>query len=54
MCLTGPGERSTIIVPKDAKGISFGKKEEKMGWKSSPTRVVTFEDCRVPVENLIG
>ena len=54
MLLTGSGEKSCIMVPKDAKGISFGKPESKMGWKSSPTTVVTFEDCRVPVGNLIG
>jgi len=48
MCMTGENERSCIIVPKDAKGISFGKREKKMGWKSSPTCMVMFDDCRVP------
>ena len=54
MCLTGDNEKSCIMVPKDAKGISFGKKEKKMGWNSSPTAAVMFDDCRVPDENLIG
>ena len=35
-------------------GLSFGKKEKKMGWNSQPTRAVIFEDAKVPVENLIG
>lgn len=43
-----------FIVTKDMPGIIFGGKERKMGWNSQPTRVVTFEDCRVPVENVLG
>jgi isobutyryl-CoA dehydrogenase len=35
-------------------GLSFGKKEQKMGWNSQPTRAVIFEDAEVPAENLIG
>ncbi|KRX04947.1 Acyl-CoA dehydrogenase/oxidase, N-terminal and middle domain [Pseudocohnilembus persalinus] len=54
MLMTGENEVSTIVVPKDAKGISFGAKEKKMGWKASPTTQVMFDDCRVPKENLIG
>ena len=54
MCLTGEKEKSCILVPKDAKGLSFGKKEIKMGWKSSPTSIVNFDNVRVPVGNLIG
>ncbi|WP_439636961.1 isobutyryl-CoA dehydrogenase [Oceanicaulis sp.] len=57
MCRTGedgPKGISTIIVEKDTPGLSFGANERKMGWNSQPTRVVTFEDCRVPVENRIG
>ena len=34
--------------------MSFGKKEQKMGWNSQPTRMVIFEDAEVPVENVIG
>ena len=36
------------------KGLHFGKNEGKMGWKCQPTRAVIFEDCEVPVENMIG
>ena len=42
------------MVPKGTPGLSFGKKEEKMGWRNQPTTMVMFEDCRVPKENLIG
>lgn len=45
---------SCIAIPKDAPGISFGAQERKMGWNSQPTAQVLFDDCRVPVENLIG
>ncbi|KAG7171384.1 Isobutyryl-CoA dehydrogenase-like 1 [Homarus americanus] len=37
-----------------AKWLSFGKKEKKVGWNSQPTRMVIFEDCRVPASNIIG
>ena len=52
----GPGPKgiSTLLVEKDTPGLSFGAKERKMGWNSQPTAQVTFEDCRVPVENRIG
>ncbi|HML10665.1 MAG TPA: acyl-CoA dehydrogenase family protein, partial [Stellaceae bacterium] len=45
---------SCLVVERDAKGLSFGKKEEKLGWHSQPTRAVIFEDCRVPVANRLG
>ncbi len=35
-------------------GLSFGKPENKMGWNSQPTGMVMFDDCRVPVANLLG
>jgi len=57
MCRTGgsgPKGISTIVVPKNAKGLSFGKNEDKLGWKSQPTCAVIFENCRVPAANLIG
>jgi alkylation response protein AidB-like acyl-CoA dehydrogenase len=45
----GPGPRgiSCLLVEKGSKGLSFGKKEMKMGWNSQPTRAVIFEDCEV-------
>src|SRR5580704_1553406 len=45
---------STLIVPGDTPGISFGASERKMGWNAQPTRAVTFEDVRVPVANRLG
>ena len=45
---------SCIAIEKDAPGLSFGKREHKMGWNSQPTAGVIFEDCRVPVANRIG
>ena len=45
---------SVIIVEKGTEGFSFGKKENKMGIRCSATRELVFEDCRVPVENLIS
>lgn len=57
MCRTGeegPKGVSTVLVEDGTKGLSFGKKEEKMGWRAQPTAIVNFEDCRVPVENRIG
>lgn len=50
----GPKGISCIVVEKDAPGLSFGKLEKKLGWNSQPTAAVIFEDCRVPVENLVG
>ena len=45
---------SAFIVEKGTPGLSFGKKERKMGLRSSPTLEVVMEDCRVPSENLLG
>lgn len=45
---------SAIIVEKDTPGLSFGKKENKMGIRGSSTTEVIFNDCRVPGENLLG
>lgn len=50
----GPKGISCIVVEKGTFGLSFGKKEKKMGWNSQPTAQVIFEDCRVPVANRIG
>lgn len=45
---------SCILVEKDTPGLSFGAPEKKLGWKSQPTAMVVFENCRVPVANLLG
>jgi hypothetical protein len=50
----GAGGISCIVVEKDTPGLSFGKKEAKLGWNSQPTAAVIFDDCRVPVANRIG
>lgn len=50
----GPKGITCFIVEKDSPGLSFGKKESKMGWNSQPTRVVTMEDCQIPKENVLG
>ena len=50
----GPRGASALVVEKDTPGFSFGEKEDKMGIRASVTRELVFEDCRVPVENLIG
>ncbi|MEL6361926.1 MAG: isobutyryl-CoA dehydrogenase [Pseudomonadota bacterium] len=50
----GPRGISTVLVEKGTPGLSFGANEKKMGWKSQPTAIVNFEDCRVPVTNRVG
>src|SRR4030088_1052093 len=50
----GPKGISCLVVEKGAKGLSFGKKEKKLGWNTQPTAMVIFEDCRVPVINRLG
>ncbi len=57
MCRTGedgPKGVSTLLVENGTKGLSFGKNEDKMGWRAQPTAIVNFEDCRAPAENRIG
>ncbi|MBT7717847.1 MAG: acyl-CoA dehydrogenase [Halieaceae bacterium] len=50
----GPKGISALLIPADAQGISYGKKEDKMGWNAQPTRMVTFDNVRVPVANRLG
>jgi len=50
----GPRGASALIVEKGTAGFNFGKKEKKMGIRSSATRELVFQDCFVPKENLIG
>lgn len=45
---------SCLAIPADSPGISYGKKEEKLGWNSQPTRIINFENVRVPAENLLA
>ncbi|MBN8886116.1 MAG: acyl-CoA dehydrogenase family protein [Rudaea sp.] len=52
----GEGARgiSAFAVPADAPGVGYGRKEDKLGWNSQPTRGVTFENVRVAEANLLG
>jgi len=55
--LTNPNDkRSTtaFIIEKDFEGFAVGKKEKKLGIRSSPTTEIIFEDCKVPAENVLG
>ena len=57
MCRTGedgPRGISAVIVEDGAPGLSFGGLEDKMGWRSQPTRAVQLDSCAVPAENLLG
>ncbi|MHA2765168.1 acyl-CoA dehydrogenase family protein [Vibrio harveyi] len=45
---------SAFVVPADADGISYGRKEPKMGWNSQPTRAVTFDNVSIPASHLLG
>lgn len=51
---TGNKGISTLVVPADSPGLSFGPNEHKMGWNTQPTRQVIFDDVRVPVANRLG
>ena len=50
----GPKGISTMIVDHGTPGLSYGGLEDKMGWRSQPTRQVQFDDCPVPAANLVG
>ncbi len=50
----GPKGISCLVVENGTPGLSFGKKEKKLGWNTQPTAAVIFEDCRVPVVNRLG
>ncbi|GAA1394689.1 acyl-CoA dehydrogenase family protein [Catellatospora coxensis] len=51
---TGDNEISSIIVPSGTPGFTVAPGYSKVGWCSSDTHELTFTDCRVPVENLLG
>lgn len=59
LCMVRTGDEShhgitCLLIEKDTPGLSFGKLEKKMGWKSQPTCMVYFENCRVPITNRVG
>ena len=57
MCRTseeGADGISCILVEAGTEGLSFGAKEKKMGWNSQHTAAVHFDNCLVPIDNLVG
>src|SRR5689334_16069046 len=52
--MRGPKGISCLVVEKGTPGLAYGAPEKKLGWKSQPTAMVMFENCRVPVANRIG
>jgi short-chain 2-methylacyl-CoA dehydrogenase len=52
--LTGEGETSNLIVPNGAPGYEISAPMRKLGWRASDTRELSFRDCAVPEENLLG
>ena len=51
---SGAAGLSAFAVPANTPGISYGKKEEKMGWNSQPTRQISFDNVRIPANHLLG
>lgn len=59
LCMVRTGDDShhgisSLLIEKDTPGLTFGKMEKKMGWRSQPTCMLYFENCRVPVSNRVG
>ncbi len=50
----GPKGISALVVDDGAPGLSFGGLEDKMGWRSQPTRQVQLDACETPLDNLLG
>ncbi len=50
----GPKGVSAFLVPADCAGISYGRKEAKMGWNCQPTRAITFDNVRIPERFRLG
>jgi alkylation response protein AidB-like acyl-CoA dehydrogenase len=45
---------SALVIDANSDGVSYGRKEDKLGWNSQPTRTITFDDVKVPVANLLA
>jgi alkylation response protein AidB-like acyl-CoA dehydrogenase len=57
MCRTsedGAKGVSCLLIEKETKGLSFGKQEKKMGWNSQHTSTVNFDNCEIPIDNIVG
>ncbi|CAJ0573184.1 unnamed protein product, partial [Mesorhabditis spiculigera] len=50
----GPKGIFCILIEDGAEGFTLGKKEKKLGWNTHPARILSFEDCKVPIKNQIG
>jgi alkylation response protein AidB-like acyl-CoA dehydrogenase len=50
----GAGGISAFAIPADAAGIHYGRKEQKMGWNSQPTRTISFDQVLIPADHLLG
>ena len=50
----GPKGISAVVIPADAEGVIYGKAEEKLGWNAQPTRLITFDNVRIPKSHLLG
>jgi alkylation response protein AidB-like acyl-CoA dehydrogenase len=50
----GPKGISTVYVEDGTPGLSYGGLEDKMGWRSQPTRQVQFDNCNISADNLVG
>jgi alkylation response protein AidB-like acyl-CoA dehydrogenase len=50
----GAGGISAFAVPADTRGISYGRREAKMGWNSQPTCAISFDAVRVPIDHRLG
>ena len=51
---SGSNGISTLVIPADTAGITYGSNLEKMGWHSQPTKEISFVNVEVPVVNLLG
>ncbi len=52
--LNSKDQISCVLLEKETTGLSFGKNEEKMGWKNQPTRAVIMDNCKVSYKNIVG
>ena len=50
----GPKGVTALLIAADAEGVQYGKKEHKMGWNAQPTRMISFDNVRVPVAQRLG
>ena len=59
LCMVRTGDEThhgitSLLIEKDTLGLTFGKLEKKMGWRSQPTCMLYFENCRVPASQRVG